>query len=527
MHYMPLSNAVNDARDLEKVLRERYNFQNVKAYYDETATQENIRGALEWYENNLKEDDKLIIFFSGHGYYEKELGYLVPVDAAKGSKKGFINNSTIKDAIRVIEARHVLLILDSCFGGSFGRTRDLIQNDVTAEKLDSKISRRFMSSGSIEKVSDGTLIAGNSPFTKSLLRGLQDNTQPQLIVSRLFNIVQSNTAWEAEQIPQYETIVGVGHDGGEMVLRLNETFLPHVKRLTISEIFEIVQRHIHRKELGEATDVLKDYFENNTISLDLKNKLFLNAGAYNSALDALKFGIIGYADYEKHCFEICGDVEEILFELLSDEDLADIDNSEVNPKKEFVEEIEVLIHEKNVENALILLVDYYKVKENFDEDLISVTMMLSQISEIKDKVLIGKAQYQFYQQLVNRITKNLHELLDDILERDDEKRLVLINPHIEKIFTGIAENEIFLNINILRILLDRLPKEVKNEDWIIQLKEIGYEINRLEDDFQNNKIQLESYFVSRNQIIKYILNIANFYAYSTYSFEMLPDEDDV
>ncbi|MGE5439500.1 MAG: caspase family protein, partial [Bacteroidota bacterium] len=75
--------AVNDAKEISKILKDRYRFDSVITILDKDATRRNIMQSLEWLSNNLNKDDNLLIFYAGHGQFNKVLnkGYWVPVDA--------------------------------------------------------------------------------------------------------------------------------------------------------------------------------------------------------------------------------------------------------------------------------------------------------------------------------------------------------------------------------------------------------------------------------------------------------------
>ena len=214
-NYPQLRNAVSDAKSFERVLTQRYGFSsnNTVALYDEQATDIAIKQALGRF-RRLSAEDKLIIYYSGHGFFEKPVGSIVPVNAPANTDAGFIPNSTFIDYFKTIPAKHILLILDSCFGGSFATTKD-IEIDKVVERVEQKASRKFMSAGSIEEVSDG-IVGTNSPFSKALVRCLEENTEPKAIISDLFQEIRQKTAYASMQLPQYETLVGVGHDGGEI-----------------------------------------------------------------------------------------------------------------------------------------------------------------------------------------------------------------------------------------------------------------------------------------------------------------------
>jgi formylglycine-generating enzyme required for sulfatase activity len=76
-------------------------------------------------------DNRLLLFFSGHGYTDKQtgLGYLVPVDAPDPhiNPTGFFEQALPIRALQLlaeeISARHVLFVFDSCFSGSIFMTK--------------------------------------------------------------------------------------------------------------------------------------------------------------------------------------------------------------------------------------------------------------------------------------------------------------------------------------------------------------------------------------------------------------------
>jgi len=78
--------------------------------HDAEASRDNILEYLELLENKLTAKDNLFIFYSGHGYAQKKIGYIIPQDAPANTKRGFIPNSTLLNHLRTIEAHHILLV---------------------------------------------------------------------------------------------------------------------------------------------------------------------------------------------------------------------------------------------------------------------------------------------------------------------------------------------------------------------------------------------------------------------------------
>ena len=85
-----MSNASKDAKDVKNVLTTRYTFEpaNIFEVYNEEATSKNILAKLTEVRQKLSSNDNLLIYFSGHGYYNAEIeeGFWIPVDAKKGQE---------------------------------------------------------------------------------------------------------------------------------------------------------------------------------------------------------------------------------------------------------------------------------------------------------------------------------------------------------------------------------------------------------------------------------------------------------
>ncbi len=94
------------------------------------------------------EDNRLLFFFSGHGYSRKggKKGYLVPVDAPdpRKDKKGFIRKSLGMKQVLTwagkIESKHALFLFDSCFSGTIFKAKALPKHpphisDVTSRPV--------------------------------------------------------------------------------------------------------------------------------------------------------------------------------------------------------------------------------------------------------------------------------------------------------------------------------------------------------------------------------------------------------
>ena len=104
----------NDAKALDDILKTKYDFETVLLL---DATREEILDAMQEMSTKLNREDNLLIYYSGHGMFiqEQERGYWLPIDADKEKRSKWINTQSIADEVKYAEAKHILLIVDSCF----------------------------------------------------------------------------------------------------------------------------------------------------------------------------------------------------------------------------------------------------------------------------------------------------------------------------------------------------------------------------------------------------------------------------
>lgn len=211
-----LNNAVADAEAVRNVLTTLYNFDtlDVTLLLNEEATRANIYGALRSYIEKISARDNLLIYFSGHGYFDKLLseGYWVPVDAQGNDISAYVPNAQILKIIENINSQHTFLVADACFSGSLFAAN----NRGYTDQVEKYKSRWGLASGRLEVVSDGS--AGtNSPFAQSFIGFLQQNTQPKVAASDLVQYVKKKVTEANMQTPIGNHLSGVGDEGGEFV----------------------------------------------------------------------------------------------------------------------------------------------------------------------------------------------------------------------------------------------------------------------------------------------------------------------
>ena len=229
-----LSNPILDAERFEAVLKEYYGFieDRIIRCFNENASGENIWRAFNRLLDELDNEDSLIIYYAGHGRLNKRRnrGYWVPYDAKSTTDYYYIENEFVINFIKDISCKHILLISDSCFAGSFFEaTRDLIHEPLSDSlKAFDTPSRWVITSGRKQKVKDGQSGKG-SPFSHFLVKELEKNTG-DLFLSALGNQVKLATHAHTEtyQTPRSEPLQIHGHEGGEFIFRKKT---PHKKSL--------------------------------------------------------------------------------------------------------------------------------------------------------------------------------------------------------------------------------------------------------------------------------------------------------
>jgi formylglycine-generating enzyme required for sulfatase activity len=168
-HWQQLRQARQDAEKLADLLKSSYGFADVCTLYDRDATRQNILLQLRKLAKQLNANDALLIYYAGHGYYDKVLneGFWVPSDAHERidnepATSDWLTNDELRKHLTVMKARHVLVISDSCFSGALfrGGQPDLAAKENTwYRRALSQPSRWAISSGDLETVPDQSTFA--------------------------------------------------------------------------------------------------------------------------------------------------------------------------------------------------------------------------------------------------------------------------------------------------------------------------------------------------------------------------------
>lgn len=213
-----LNNCVNDANGLIEVLKERYDFEdeNIQTLFNKEATRPNIHARLKGLKERVTPDDNVIIYFSGHGETEDNVGYWVPVEADPNNEWEFVSTNALKSRLDVINSFHTFVIVDACFSGALFSS----YRSVKAGNENKRSRLGLAASHTRERALDGT--AGeNSPFSTHLIKMLRENTgilSAQKLAGEIIDEVYGAT--KGKQTPVFKPLDVKGDDAGQFVFRL-------------------------------------------------------------------------------------------------------------------------------------------------------------------------------------------------------------------------------------------------------------------------------------------------------------------
>ena len=217
-----LNNAVRDAEAVKELLSSKYRFNKIKTLFDGQATRESIINEMIWLVDNVKPEDNVFIYYSGHGEFQKNLnrGYWVPVDATEASVSKYISNSDIQTYLAGIKSQHTLLVSDACFSGDIFRGKTMSVPFESSKRYYNKVhklkSRQALTSGGVEPVMDGGS-DGHSVFAYYLLKQLKENEDKYYDASQLFDGIKIPVTNNSQQSPNFSPIKNAGDEGGQFI----------------------------------------------------------------------------------------------------------------------------------------------------------------------------------------------------------------------------------------------------------------------------------------------------------------------
>ena len=224
-----LTNVENEIKEVAAALRRRdFSVQIVPH-----PTGQKMRDAIEDFiaEHGYQAENRLLIFFSGHGHTrpETDVGYIVPVDAPDPNidETGFLRVAiSMHDVMawaKRIEAKHALFVFDSCFSGSLFETRSRVKPGQTyIRNSTAKPVRQFITAGDA-----GEEVPARSVFMPQFiaaLDGAADYTGDGYVTGAELGLFLTQTVpdYNPDQSPQYGKIRDPRLDKGDFVFRVGQ-----------------------------------------------------------------------------------------------------------------------------------------------------------------------------------------------------------------------------------------------------------------------------------------------------------------
>lgn len=203
-----------DLLRLDSVLRSQYDFATITRLTD--PDKKTVKDKLMDLSYRLMDDDNLLIFFAGHAANINGNGYWALRDTRQGDVDSFLSTASLTAILSEMYARHVLVIVDACFGSRLV-TRDATLNTglQTWQELYLSKSRKAMSSSANEEAPD------QSVFVDYLVKRLAENGEPYLSAQELFDSIKVAVHSKSanHQRPVYGNIYRLSSGVGDFIFK--------------------------------------------------------------------------------------------------------------------------------------------------------------------------------------------------------------------------------------------------------------------------------------------------------------------
>ncbi|MCW3789709.1 caspase family protein [Plebeiibacterium sediminum] len=444
-----INNCKTDIDNLLKILTEKYTFDDIEYLHEKNDTNRKVLfNKLNEYFINANESDNILLLYAGHGQYNEFLktAYWQPSDADNHDASTWFNLNDLMTFLKASKAFHISVISDSCFSGAMFESP---QRGGGTQAFDYKKSRLGLSSGSLEKVSDGSK-GELSPFARTLSEVLLENKLNEFPFIQLGTEVISKFSEQTKQTPMFAPLVNIGHAGGSFVFKLKKD---------INSKEEILDKNLFLKEQMEGLFVtipdnhisLIDEYSNHILKkIDaVKAQEFELAASYRKQEKDLKEYLHNLVpDYiESLCCSITLNENETEFlqnisqQVTSYEETRGINEgsiSEFIEQKDIPEELQKIystakiIHSisnffpENRINPAYEIFDKFKMRflEAYSNDVIYMFKLISKISSlVKSEWLEAKTNklkeliISIYQYEIDLVSRSFYDELEKAIDK--------------------------------------------------------------------------------------------------------------
>ncbi|NPD47449.1 MULTISPECIES: tetratricopeptide repeat protein [unclassified Lentimicrobium] len=169
--------------------------------------------------------NSLVVWYAGHGKFQNETGYWIPIDADRTDEFSYFNLNNLKASMQVYanDLTHTLVITDACESGPsfYQAMRNDIEIRTCADEKAVKFkSSQVLSSAGYELASD------NSQFTKTFANSLINNSEACLPIESIVLNVGEAVTKDNQQKPQFGKIDGLEDENGTFFFIKREADIP-------------------------------------------------------------------------------------------------------------------------------------------------------------------------------------------------------------------------------------------------------------------------------------------------------------
>ena len=256
-----LNYAVKDAEAVKDMLINKFDFpeDNIKYLVNEEATLSEIKLALDDISTSADENDRILVFYSGHGETIQgidgtEKGYIIPYEGKQ--KKAYATGLAMDEILTISmlsKSKHMLFLMDACYSGLMtqqfkGLAKPTEEGYLT--KVANESARQIITAGGRDEQVIERDEWQHSAFTKNLIEGLDTweadyNDDGCITADELSSYLREHVTEDSDfqQTPQDGRFRNSG--GGEFVFfgegnkSLNQDGSPStINNISISKIIE-------------------------------------------------------------------------------------------------------------------------------------------------------------------------------------------------------------------------------------------------------------------------------------------------
>jgi tetratricopeptide (TPR) repeat protein len=341
-----------DAIDFQEVLIKFGNFkkENTKLLLNSDATRENIRKIFEgWLKAKLKQNDLLVVFFSGHGAQLPDTDgdendgideCLVPYDFDASDFSSVIVDDTFAYWIKNLQSSKILIIFDNCFSGGAAKQKGVtlpgVKGALGKDDFMNDFSREIPKSGTeiiaackADQVSFESEELKNGIFTHFLINSISassDSDQNKIIDPKeLFNVVRQQTmAYSKSYFKKVQEPIFLDKDSGNIDLFYLKRTEKEEVNANNKDVEALLYRVSREYDPRKKLEFYKKIYDIDPYNIDYNVNLaiyYQANGELKKALEHFKF-VLGHSDIGNRYNPPLGEYVGDIYNKLGDNDLA-------------------------------------------------------------------------------------------------------------------------------------------------------------------------------------------------------------